>query len=114
MSDAPAVAIDASKDGAILSVKVQPGAPRSAVKGAHGGALKVAVAAPPEKGKANEELVRLLARALDLDRRGLEVVAGETGREKRVLVRGIQAAALAERVAKLLASIDVKEKRAKG
>jgi uncharacterized protein (TIGR00251 family) len=94
--------VDAAKEGAVFRVKVRPGAPRTEVVGEHAGAVKVTVKAPPEKGKANEALVRFLAEALAVDRRALEVVSGETSREKRVLARGHTAADIEARLAALI------------
>jgi uncharacterized protein YggU (UPF0235/DUF167 family) len=47
------------------------------------------VAAPPERGRANEALVELLAGALDVPRSRLSVVGGKTGRRKIVDVEGV-------------------------
>jgi uncharacterized protein (TIGR00251 family) len=92
------LSIRETREGAAFQVKVQPGAPATRVKGEHAGALKVAVAAPPEKGKANEALVRFLAEALGVGRGDVAITAGETSRLKSVVVRGIAAAALAARL----------------
>ena len=67
--------------------------------GLHGEALRVRVAARPLAGAANRELLRLLARALGLRPGDLELEAGAHGREKRVRVRGLPAAAVRERLA---------------
>src|SRR5438105_11758296 len=92
-----------SNDGAILAVKLKPAAGKTALVGEHGdGALKAAVRAAPERGKANAELLDLLASALDLRRAGLEIIGGETSREKRVLFRGLAAEALRARLATVL------------
>jgi uncharacterized protein len=53
--------------------------------------LKVRVAAPPEKGKANRALVRILAEWLGV--REIEIVAGASSAEKTVRIRGIGALA---------------------
>lgn len=96
-------AIVDSSDGAILAVKLRPAAGKSALLGEHGdGALKAAVRAAPERGKANAELLELLARALDLRRAGLAIVAGETSRTKSVLFRGIAAEALQARLSEAI------------
>jgi hypothetical protein len=56
------------------------------VAGIRDGALLVRVAAPPEKGKANEELRACLARALGIPKSAIEIVAGGASRRKRVSV----------------------------
>jgi uncharacterized protein (TIGR00251 family) len=65
-----------------LRLRVAAGASRSRVVGVHGGALKLAVAAPPEKGKANREVVRLVAKLFAVDPRDVSIVAGETSPDK--------------------------------
>jgi uncharacterized protein (TIGR00251 family) len=77
------------KSGAVIvKVRVQPKASRSGVVGEHAGALKVAVTAAPERGKANAAVVELLAKALDVPKSGVELIAGTTSRDKVLAVRG--------------------------
>lgn len=73
-------------DGTTIRIRVfvQPRASRPGVAGVHGDALKVRVAAPPEDGRANDEVCRLLALALSVSRRALAVSAGHTSRTKTV------------------------------
>ena len=80
-----AVRVEASPDrrACILSVRAQPGAKRTGAAGAWNGMLKVAVAAPPEDGRANEELARVLARLLGLRVTAVRLVSGERSRAKR-------------------------------
>jgi uncharacterized protein (TIGR00251 family) len=89
-------------EGCILSVWAQPGARREGVLGEHGGALKVAVSAPPEQGKANKALMQILRDVLGLKRSQLELVSGETSREKRFLIRGVTGPQLVDRLTSLL------------
>jgi uncharacterized protein len=70
----------------LIDVKVVPGASRSMVAGIRDGALLVRVAAPPEKGKANEELRDCLARALGVPKSAIELVSGSSSRRKKVSV----------------------------
>jgi uncharacterized protein (TIGR00251 family) len=79
-------------DGALLlKVAARPGASRSAIQGVHGDALKVAIAAPPEKGKANKALVVFLAKRLGLKRSQVSLVAGPTSRDKTLRIEGVGA-----------------------
>ncbi len=91
-------------DGVVLKVRAVAGASRERVVGLHGGALKLATTAAPEKGKANRRLLSLLAGSLGLSPGELELVSGETGREKRVLIRGLTADDLRIRLAPYLHS----------
>jgi len=66
----------------LVDVKAIPGAGASRVGGCRAGALLVRVAAPPEKGKANEELRDCLARALGIPKSAIELVSGAASRRK--------------------------------
>ena len=59
------------------------------------------VAAAPEKGKANDALVRFLARSLDVRRDALRIVGGHTGRDKLVEVDDLTQAELETRFAQI-------------
>lgn len=69
-------------DAVLLQVHLQPGARRSGVVGEFNGRLKIAVAAPPLEGRANEALCRWLAERLDLPRKCVQIVSGEKSRDK--------------------------------
>jgi uncharacterized protein YggU (UPF0235/DUF167 family) len=69
-----------------LRVRVVPGARTSGVVGRLGDAWKLRVKAPPERGRANGELVALLARTLDVPRAAVRVARGHTTGEKLVEV----------------------------
>jgi len=75
--------------GYILKIHVVPGARQTAVAGLHGDRLKVKVAAPPEKGRANEELLAFLARSLDVPLKALHLTSGATSRAKVVAVHDL-------------------------
>ena len=85
-------------EGVVVNVRVVPRAPRSLVQGLLGDALKIRLAAPPVEGKANTELVRFLAEALDLHVGRVQLLAGATGRNKRVLIQGLGSAAVAAKL----------------
>ncbi len=70
----------------LIEVKVVPGAARSGSAGLRDGALLVRVAAPADKGKANEELRAVLARELGLSKSEVILVSGASSRRKRLSV----------------------------
>jgi uncharacterized protein (TIGR00251 family) len=70
--------------GSRLRLRVSAGASRSRILGVHGGALKLSVKAPPERGKANREVRALVARALGLAPSDVGIVSGETSPDKVV------------------------------
>jgi uncharacterized protein (TIGR00251 family) len=73
----------------VLRVHVQPGAGRTAIQGTHGDALKVSVAAPPEAGRANDAVTKLLAETFAVKADALSVVVGQTSRSKQVQLKGL-------------------------
>lgn len=88
--------------GVVLDVHVQPGGSRDQVVGRHGDALKVKVSAPPEGGKANAAVCRLLADAFDVPSSSVAVVSGARGRRKRVRFTDLDPARAAHRLEQLL------------
>lgn len=74
--------------GWLLTIRAQPNASRSGVAGAYGDALRVRLAAPANDGKANAELVRFIAEALDVARRAVAITRGQKSRDKVVEVTG--------------------------
>ena len=65
------LAVRDDADGAVIAVKAVPGASRDRIVGVLGDALKIAVAAAPEKGKANQAIAATLAKALGVDKRAV-------------------------------------------
>jgi hypothetical protein len=75
-----------------ITVRVSPGARRTEVTGPYGGGWKVRVAAPPERGRANEALVLHLAELLGVPKAAVRIAAGPGSRDKVVEVDGLTAA----------------------
>jgi uncharacterized protein (TIGR00251 family) len=86
-----ALVVQETKDGAILTVHIQPNAATTECMGIHGDAIKIRVAAPPVDGAANDELIRFLARRLSIPSTSVLIHSGAGGRHKRVLVKGATA-----------------------
>jgi uncharacterized protein (TIGR00251 family) len=95
------IAVADHADGLILPVRAQPGSRRAGVAGEHAGALKLAVTAPPQGGRANDALTEALRHALGLRRSQVQLVGGATSRDKRFLIRGLTRAELESRLATL-------------
>jgi uncharacterized protein (TIGR00251 family) len=75
--------------GVVVSVKVQPNASKDRVVGKHGDQLKIAVTVAPEKGKANKAVIKVLSKLLGIKSSDIQIISGETSRDKKVLIRNI-------------------------
>lgn len=72
--------------GSLLAVRAVPGASAAKVVGLHGAELRVRVCSPPVDGRANAEIEQVVASALGLRAREVQVLAGHTARSKQLLV----------------------------
>jgi len=83
------------RDGRLVfRVQVAPRSSRSEIVGEHNSALRVRLAAPPVDGAANDELIRVLARAFKVSRSAVTIISGHTGRLKQVSIEGVSESAL--------------------
>lgn len=92
------LAVTASKGGSQFKVRAAPGARSERIVGVHGDALKIAVQAPPERGRANARLLQVLAAALGVPVRSLSVSAGASARDKLVRVDNLAPAEVLARL----------------
>ena len=77
-----------TREGCTVGLRVKPGAKQDVVIGVYGGRLKMTVVAPPEKGKANHAVARILAGLLNLATSRVSVIAGFTSQDKTLLIEG--------------------------
>ena len=96
------VELESHPRGVILLVRAQPGARRNAIVGEHNGQLKISVTQVAEKGKANDAVLDILCQALDLRKSQIELLSGQTSREKKFLLVDISAEHLRQRMAQVL------------
>ncbi len=90
--------------GAALAIRVTPRASRNEISEIlSDGTVRIRLMAPPVEGKANEALVSFLADVLDVPRSKIEIVAGETGRDKLVSILGLDAESVHARILQHLA-----------
>ena len=96
--DSAPLAVRDRPEGARLSVQVKPRASRTQFLGVRDGALIVAVTAPPVDGEANAALVRAVAEILGVAVRNVVIASGHGSKHKIVDVRGMNAAAVRDRL----------------
>ena len=87
--------VSSHPDGAIITTWVVPGARRTEIVGLHGDALRIRVAAPPEKGLANKAVAQLLSKSFGAK---VQLAAGATSRRKRFVVVGVDQADLVAKI----------------
>ena len=85
----PAVRIEQQGEDVLIHIKAVPGASRDQVAGAVGDRLKVRISAPPEGGKANKAICRLLAKALGVKAKDVTIESGQTSPEKVIRIAGL-------------------------
>jgi uncharacterized protein (TIGR00251 family) len=81
-----------SGNGVRLTIKAVPGSSRDRIVGTLGSAVKIAVAAPPERGAANKAIIALLADRLSVHPSRITIARGHTSPRKEVFIAGITAA----------------------
>jgi len=75
----------------IVDVRVIPRAKKTELAGTRDGAILIRVSAPPVEGAANDAVIALLAERLDIPRRDIRIVSGQSGRRKRIEIAGVTA-----------------------
>jgi len=78
-----------SRSKAKISLRVYPNAAKSEVVDFANGVLQVRVAAPPVKGKANQELITFLSQVLGVSKAALTIIKGHTSRSKVIAIDGL-------------------------
>jgi len=96
---AESISLESHEDGTVVPIRVTPRSSRTRIIDIRNGVLRVSVQAPPEKGKANQALVKFLAKRLGLPRSRVLLLTGQTARTKRLLVAGLGVDAVQSRLA---------------
>ncbi len=81
-----------------ISVKVQPNAGRNEIVGLVEGVWKIKIGAPPDKGKANKELLDFLSQVLNIRKDSLSLVRGQASHNKVIEVEGLAAGEVSARL----------------
>jgi len=78
------------KDGSLIfNLRVVPRAAKSEIVGEHDGALKIRLVSPPVNGAANAELIKILSKKLNVPKSEVEIISGQTSKQKQVRINGI-------------------------
>lgn len=87
------------KAGAALAIRVTPRTSKNEISEIlNDGTVKIRLTAPPVEGKANEALVEFLSKILGVSKSRIEIVAGQTGRDKLVTITDMDAASVHEKI----------------
>ena len=93
------LSIQESDEGVVLTARIVPGSSGvTRVCGLLDGMLKVKVAAPPEKGKANQCLLKFLAKELSVKKNAVSILSGKTSPIKQIRIVGISAETLLKKL----------------
>lgn len=98
------IAVEAHPQGTIVPVTAHPGSKRRGVLGERAGSIRLGVAEPPEKGKANQAIGALLAELLDVRSSQIRLLSGQTSKSKRFLIEGLEPEAARARLDRALPS----------
>jgi uncharacterized protein (TIGR00251 family) len=90
--------IETDGDAIVFTAKIVPGSSRTAIAGVLNGMVKIKVAAPPEKGKANQSLVAFLAERLGVRKNDVTILSGQTNPVKQIRVAEVSAQVFIERL----------------
>ncbi len=102
--DKPKFRLHHGDKGSALAIRVTPRASKNEIREIlNDGTVRIRLTAPPVEGKANEALISFLADVLDVPRSKIEIVAGETGRDKLVSILGLDAETVHARILRHLA-----------
>jgi uncharacterized protein (TIGR00251 family) len=94
--------VRASGRGCLVRIRAAPGAKETGRIGLHGESLKVTVHAPPERGKANDELLRWLAESLGVAKKEIALKSGDTSRDKVFSIASLSAAEVAAAIERMI------------
>jgi uncharacterized protein (TIGR00251 family) len=83
--------LENSDGGCVIEIHAQPGAKRNAIVDEHNSALRVAVTAVADKGKANQAIAKVLAEFFGLARSAVQLQNGQTSRRKRFMLHNLSA-----------------------
>lgn len=79
-----------NKQAIIINIKVEPRSSHSGITGPYGEGLKVKLTSPPVEGRANEELIEILAKEFKISKKDVEIISGKKSKNKIVRLLGVK------------------------
>jgi uncharacterized protein (TIGR00251 family) len=81
-----------------INVQISPGASKNEVTGMANDVLRIKIAAPPVKGKANKELIDYLSHRLNVGKDSLDILKGHTSKNKLISIEGLSKVSVLEKL----------------
>ncbi|MBN2653665.1 MAG: YggU family protein [Nitrospirae bacterium] len=78
-----------TKDSRLVSVKVVPRSSKKGIAGIDGDVVKIKVTAPPVDGAANEQVIEIIAEAMNARKSDVDIIRGSASRTKTVRIKGV-------------------------
>ncbi len=79
-----------NNDSLIINIKVEPRSSKSGIAGIYGDGLKVKLTSPPVEGRANKELIEVLAKEFGIKKKDVEIISGKKSKNKIVKLIGVK------------------------
>ncbi len=94
----PPDALNVEETQAKIAVQIHPGAAKNEITGVQNDVIRIKIAAPPVKGKANKELIDYLSRLLDISKDRLNIIKGHTSKNKLISIDGLSRGEILEKL----------------
>lgn len=91
---------DKNEKNTRLSIKVTPNAGRNEITGFKQGVWQIKIGAPPDKGKANKELIDFLSELTGIKKSAILIIKGQTSRNKVIIIEGLTGEEIYQRLSK--------------
>ena len=89
-------------DDVVVKVKIVPGSSKNKIVGVYDDALKITITAPPVEGKANKKCISYLAKCFDVAKSKIEIISGQTSKNKLIKIYGINLSEFLEKIEKIV------------
>ena len=85
----------------VIKVKIGPSSSKNKIDGVYNNALKISITTPPVEGKANKECIAFLAKYFDVAKSKIEIISGETSKNKLIKIYDISKKEFLDKIEKI-------------